>query len=660
MRPCDLDHLITVGSPALSPDGRRVAFVVTRVDAQANDYRSQVWLADVDGLRAPFPFTSGEHKDANPAWSPDGSRLAFTSSRGAGEQAKASLHVAPVGAGGEVVTLAKLQAAIESPRWSPDGSAVAFVARTPSERYAEQDEGRRAPHRITRLFSRLDNVGPTSDRPRHLYVIPADGSAPPRNLTPGEFEFSGPAWTPDSTTVVVAGAAHGTWDLDFKTDLYAIDVASGERRALTPTTGVYGSPCVSPEGGRVSFIGTDDPATYPRNHHVAVAPMKEGDHRWVSHGLDRTFAPYPDGRSPVWLDEDRILVSAENRGDVHLYALAVDGSRAPLPVWDGTGCVTGFDAAAGTIVFTLSTDTCPGEVYVLEYGEARPLTGLTARFAQEAQLREPERFTVPSTDGSVEIDAWLLRPADFEYGRRYPLLLNVHGGPFTQYANRFFDEVQIQARAGYAVLWCNPRGSSGREEAFGRAIGGPTLGGTGWGSVDFDDVMAVLDLALKKYWFIDPERLGILGGSYGGYLTSWAISHTNRFRAACSERAANNLLSLEWASDAAGAFRRWLGVSHLHNPERYLAHSPISYVRDIDTPLLILHAEGDLRCPVEQADQLFVSMRLLGKEVEMVRFAGESHELSRSGTPTHRKQRAEIILEYFDRHLKQSAEAEES
>jgi dipeptidyl aminopeptidase/acylaminoacyl peptidase len=651
MLPSDLDHLISVGSPVLSPDGRRVAFVVTRVDADANEYHSQVWLADVDGSRRPLPFTSGEHKDAEPAWSPDGSRLAFTSSRGAGEKTKVSLQVAPVDTGGEVVTLARFREGVGSLRWSPDGATIAFTTRTPDERYAEEDEGKRPPRRITRLYSRLDDVGATSDRPQHVYVIPADGSAPPRNLTPGEHQFSTPSWTPDSAALVVAGAAHDTWDLDLRHDLHLVDVASGKRTPLTGTTGVYDSPAVSPDGGRVAFVGTDDPDTYPRNDHVAVKGLQDDTHTWVSQKLDRTFSPFPGARPPIWLDDDRLLVSVEDRGDVHLYALTADG-QAPTPVWDGTGCVTGFDSAAGTVAFTLSTAIRTGELYVLDGGQPRRLTDLSAGFARQARLREPEHFTVGSTDGTVDLDAWLLRPDGFEEGRTYPLLLNVHGGPFTQYANRFFDEVQMQARAGYAVLWCNPRGSSGREESFGRAIAGPAIGGTGWGTVDYDDVMAVLDHALAHNPFVDPERVGIIGGSYGGYMTTWAVSHSDRFRAAISERAANNLLSLEWASDAAGAFRTWFGVSHLDDPEAYLRHSPVSYVRDIDTPLMILHAEGDLRCPVEQADQLFVALRLLGKEVEMVRFTGESHELSRSGTPAHRKQRAEIILDYFDRHLK--------
>ena len=235
----------------------------------------------------------------------------------------------------------------------------------------------------------------------------------------------------------------------------------------------------------------------------------------------------------------------------------------------------------------------------------------------------------------------------------------IHGGPFTQYGNRFFDEAQLYARAGYVVLLSNPRGSSGRETAWGRAIVGPKVRndpGTGWGSVDYDDLMAVVDVALERYPFIDGERLGVLGGSYGGYMTSWIIGHTDRFKAACSERAVNNLLTQEYTSDIATAFRMLVGVNHLDDPTEYLSRSPISYVQRITTPVLIVHSENDLRCPIEQAEQLFVALRTLGKEVEFVRFPAENHELSRSGSPIHRVQRAELILEFFGKHLQPSGD----
>jgi dipeptidyl aminopeptidase/acylaminoacyl peptidase len=657
MLPSDLGSLTSLGQPAVSPDGRTVAFVLQRVDTDINDYRSQVWLVPVDGSSPPAPFTSGEHQDANPTWSPDGRRLAFTSARGTDERRKATVHVAPVQTGGEVVTLARFADEVLALRWSPDGRQIAISARTRAERYDEDDERKQPPRRVTRLFSRLDSTGFTVDRPLHVYVVPADGSAEPRNLTPGQHEFSRPQWTPDSRTLLVGGRAHETWDIDLVSDVYALDVATGERRRVTGNTGEYGSPSASPDGTRVAFLGTDDANSSPRNSHVGVVAVDgQSEHRWMSHGVDRTFSPFPNNQPPHWVNDRTILCLAEDRGHVHLYRVGADDRETPEPpepVWDGEGVVTGFDEAAGTLVFALSTPTSPAELYVLQDDRTtRQLTDLTAAFAVQAQLRPYERFTVPSSDGRVEIDAWVLTPPDLDPDRSYPMLVNVHGGPFTQYAERFFDEVQIQARAGYVVLWCNPRGGSGREESFGRAISGLPFGGSGWGSVDYDDVIAVVDHVVDSRPYVDRDRLGILGGSYGGYMTSWVIGHTDRFRAACSERAANNLLSLEWASDAAGAFRTYVGASHLEAPEMYTGMSPITYVRDINTPLLIVHSENDLRCPIEQAEQMFVGLRLQQKDVEFVRFPAESHELSRGGSPAHRRQRAEIILDFFSQHLK--------
>jgi dipeptidyl aminopeptidase/acylaminoacyl peptidase len=224
----------------------------------------------------------------------------------------------------------------------------------------------------------------------------------------------------------------------------------------------------------------------------------------------------------------------------------------------------------------------------------------------------------------------------------------------TQYGNAWFDEFQLWTGAGYAVVYANPHGSTGHTEQWSRSIRPPEAvqaPGAGWGTIDADDVLAVLDAALAREPSLDPDRVGVLGGSYGGYLTSWLIGHTDRFVAACSERAVNNMESEEWSSDVAGYFRYELGVNHLESPEIYRRISPITYVNDINTPVLILHSENDLRCHVEQADQLFVALRMLGKPVEYWRFPEEGHELSRSGSPRHRMQRAEIILDWFGRHL---------
>ena len=284
----------------------------------------------------------------------------------------------------------------------------------------------------------------------------------------------------------------------------------------------------------------------------------------------------------------------------------------------------------------------------------RRLTDVSRSFRNEISLSEPEPFVAVAPDGA-RIDAWVMRPVDFDEEQTYPTVLNVHGGPFTQYGQRFFDEFQVEAGAGSVVVYANPRGSSGYAEEWGRAIRGPVEGGPGWGSVDYDDLMAVVDEAVKRYPFIDADRLAVMGGSYGGYMTSWIVGHTDRFRCAISERAVNEMASEDGTSDLAGFFRGYVGASAWDAPEAYARISPLSYAAEMTTPLLILHSEEDLRCPINQGEQLFTVLRSMRRPVELVRFPAESHELTRSGSPTHRVQRFEIVLEFLDRHLRESA-----
>ncbi len=332
---------------------------------------------------------------------------------------------------------------------------------------------------------------------------------------------------------------------------------------------------------------------------------------------------------------------------MHVYRVSPDGGEPEL-VAGGEIVLSGYDVLDGEVVRTGSTAPNLGELYAGE----RQLTELGKDFAAGRALVTPERFTAISKDGS-EVEAWIARPAGFEAGKSYPTLLNIHGGPFTQYGNGFFDETQVYAGGGYAVIYANPRGSSGYSEEWGRAIMGPGEElGPGWGSVDYEDLTAVVDTALERFDFVDGERLGVLGGSYGGYMTSWIVSHTNRFKAAISERAVNNLVSMYGSSDVGWVFKGYHGAFVHEDVDTYLKLSPWTYAKEIETPLLILHSEQDLRCNIEQAEVMFTTLRLLGKEVEFVRFPGESHELTRAGNPVHRVQRFELVLEWFDRYLK--------
>ncbi|WP_219412712.1 S9 family peptidase [Pseudonocardia nigra] len=655
MQPADIGRLVTVSDPKVSPDGRMVAFVVTRVDMEKNRYRSAVWLVPADGSVPAYPLTSGEHRDGRPVWSPDGRRLAFTSSR-AEEKGSSTLHVVPVGGPGETVTICERPEAIEEPVWSPDGTRIAFASRERTGRYADGDDERaRPPRRIDRLFSRVDGEGWTIDRPRSVFVVPADGSAEPWLVAGGPYEHGGPVWAPDGTRLAVTTTRAKDWDLEMVDDVFLVDVEpdAAEPRSLTDRGLSHRLPAFSPDGMRIAALAENTRLIHSHSQ-VVVLDARTGEERVLTAALDRQCAPFPGARAPLWHGDD-LLFSIEDHGDVHLYRVRSDGSAPPERVVGGTRMVAGFDAAGGTLAFVATTPTERSELFVRDAdGTERRLTSLGAAFHAAVPVAAPEHFTVPSPAGDGDIDAWLVRPADAADGERVPVLLSIHGGPMTQYGNAWFDEFQMWTGAGYAIVYCNPHGSTGQTDAWARAIRAPEASevpGTGWGGIDADDVLAVLDAALERDPSLDADRVGVLGGSYGGYLTSWLIGHTDRFAAACSERAVNNMESEEWSSDSAGYFRYEIGVTHLDAPEVYRRISPISYVRDINTPVLILHSENDLRCHVEQADQLFVALRMLGKPVEYWRFPEEGHELSRAGSPRHRVQRAEIILDWFGRHV---------
>jgi len=654
MQPVDIGRLTAVGDPRLSPDASTVAFTVTMIDFDANEYRSDIWVASVDASDEPRLFTSGEHKDSTPRWSPDGRSIAFV--RHEQDSKETKVCVIPAG-GGEARTLLTWKDDVSDLAWSPDGSRLAFLGRDRDEnRYGQDKEKDQPPRCITRLVSRIDSVGWIVDRPTHLFVVDVDldgGEIEPVQLTAGEFEDGGLAWSPDGSELAFAAGRHDTWDLDHATDLFTVTAdGATEPRRLTETGPSYARPSWNSDGTTLAFHWHDWRSA-PRHTQVGVVDRASGGERILTASLDRNCAPYPPAREPVW-DGDDLLFMVEESGNTHLYRVAADGSGKPELIVGGDRQLGSFDAVGGTIVYTITTPTALPELFVRVDDEERQLTHVGDDFRSTIALVEPERFTATSPDGA-EVEAWFMRPVGAEPGRRYPTLLNIHGGPFTSYGNRLFDEFQLQVAAGYAVIYANPRGSSGYSEAWGRAIRGrtaPDEPGSGWGGVDYDDLLAVVDEAVNRFGdIVDGERLGVLGGSYGGYMTSWIIGHTDRFKAAVSERSCNNLLTMEHSSDFAGIFQQEMGVTHLEDPDEYLRVSPITYVRDMRTPLLILHSEHDLRCPIEQAEDLFVALRLLGRTPEFLRFPGESHELSRAGAPKHRVQRIEAILDFFDRKL---------
>ena len=654
MKPDDLYRLAWADDPRVSPDGRTVAFVAIGLDEEKNDYIASIWLVPVDGSEAPRRLTAGPKQDLAPRWSPDGSRLAFVSNRDDKVKAK-QLYAIPV-AGGEPVQLTELDEDVSEVAWSPDGQRLAFSARVRDPEYEEEDEKRRRPRRFSRLQFKFDSEGWTGDRRRHLFVVSADGSEQPSQLTDGDFEDGSPAWSPDGSRIAFTSARHEDWDIERVHHIYLVDPSPvdsnrGDPEQLTKGECWFEAPSWSPDGSQIACRFSPGGFDFPRHGQIAVVDAATGEHQLLTTSLDLNCAPYPPVREPVWAGESLLFV-VEDAGNNVPYRVPADGSGEPEPVLDGDVWLTGFDWAGGQAVHTVAKPTLPPEVFSGE----KQLSDVSSAFTSSVELSEPERFTAVSADGS-EVEAWLMRPTDFEEGRRYPVLLSIHGGPFTQYGDRFFDEFQVYAGAGYVVLYSNPRGSSGYSEEWGRAINGPIEGGPGWGTRDYEDVTAVVDTALERFDFCDPDRLGVLGGSYGGYMTSWIVSHTDRFRAACSERSVNNFVLEGGSSDIGWGFKGIVGAYWFEAPDVYLKISPSHYAENITTPLLILHSENDLRCPVGHAEDLFAILRLLKREVELVRFPAESHELTRSGSPMHRVMRFEVILDWFERYLEPVTQA---
>jgi dipeptidyl aminopeptidase/acylaminoacyl peptidase len=431
---------------------------------------------------------------------------------------------------------------VSDARLSPDGRLVAFTV------------------------TRLDEEG--DDDRSAIWVVPADGATPPRRFTGGVGKDSAPCWSPDGTRLAFLSDRGGG-----KAQIYVIDIAGGEAHKLTAIPQGAGAPVWSPDGQAIAYLGYADAEDVPRNSYLWLVPTAGGMPRCLTAGFDRHLE-IAETAVPIWrTDGTALIVGAQDRGTVGVIQVQVaDGMVTPLI--SGSRSVTSYSMAGTVVAFTASEPHRPAEVYVCTALGERQVSDLNADWRAEVELPEPEHFTVQS--GGIEVDAWVMRPAGFEPGRRYPALVNIHGGAFAQYGWAFFDEFQVQAGAGYAVICCNPRGSSGREEAFARAIIGCP------GEPDSADVLAALDEALRRYDFIASTRLGLLGGSYGGYLTGWIVGHTDRFVAAVPERGLYNRYSKDGTSDIWSGYT-YLRVHQWEDPELYWRYSPIAYVRNIRT-----------------------------------------------------------------------------
>ena len=642
MTPADITRIRWVSDPQISPDARQVAFVVTTLSEERDEYLSNIWIAPTAGGE-PRRFTTGAGRDTAPRWSPDGAWLAFLAARE--PKAKPQLCVMPA-AGGEPFCITGLPHGVSAATWAPDSSRLAFVSRV-GPAPAEGPEKSKPARIITTVRYRFNGEGFIHDRPPHIFAIDRAGGAA-RQLTDGDAIDGEPAWAPDGRSVVFTSARHADRDHEDVRDLWVISANGGEPRRLTDGGALATGPAFSPDGRTLAYAARLGPNAFADHHRLFALPVEGGKPRELSLGLDRSLVAIGDAWVTWSADGQWLLFAIEDSGRLVVNRVRATRDDAPIAVVAGERVVSGLSVARdGTVAFASSAATAPAEVCVvaMDGSGERQLTDLNRAWREEVALSVPERFRYERAGAAI--DGWVMRPYGAQPGRRYPVLLNVHGGPHAQYGVGFFDEFQVLAGAGYAVLFTNPRGSRGYGEDFARAVVGD------WGGVDAADVMTGLDEALRRFAFLDGERLGVLGGSYGGFMTSWIVGHSGRFRAACSERAVNDQRTMFGTSDIGHLFNvtELGGVKPWEDPARYAERSPVTYAPRITTPLLIIHSEEDYRCPIEQAEQLFVALKKLGRETMFVRFPGENHELSRSGTPRHRLERFRIILDWFARYL---------
>ena len=644
----DLYEFKLAGDPDVSPDGARVAVSVAHIDKDANEYRSAIWLFPVSGDK-PIRLTTGRWADGSPRWSPDGNWLAFTSRR---ESKSPQIWLLPTG-GGEARQVTDLDNGASDIAWAPDSRRIVFTSQTDPEQTAKCDPESDV-RVITSARYKFDGKGFLEDRMRHLWTIDAlDDKPEPVQLTSGHFDHGSPCWSPTGREIAFIANRDPDWEMSAVHDLWTIPATGGEPRRLTNGKGSFGSPAWSPDGTRIAITGNREVKPGIQNARLFVMPGGGGKLGEIGSAFDRaigdrsmsgpggntsgpTIRWTPDGSQIDALVSDRgstVVVRFELDLDEASQITGRDRHVAAFAHTDGGESLV-ISAADPTTPFELRRVTADGEI---------PLSSFNGTWSSTCAVATPEEFWIESNGEAIQ--GWLLRPAgNTPDGPAVPLILNVHGGPHAQFSPAFFHELQLYASRGFALVYINPRGSLGYREEFAQQVTGA------WGEADAADFLAAIDHVIALGG-IDASRIGVTGGSYGGFITNWLLGTTDRFTAAVTDRSICNMISMYGTDDISlVTLDPELGTPW-DNFERYWEQSPLKYVANITAPLLIVHSENDYRCPMEQAEQLFIALKRLGRTVEFIRFPDESHGLSRNGGPKHRVERLQRTLGWFERYL---------
>ncbi len=637
-----------VGDPTFSPDGKTVAFTVTRVDRTQNRRVSGIWLAPTDRSDPPRPITSGASSSTGPAFSPDGRHLSFYSTRavpGDDVSTRSQLYLLPLN-GGEPRRLSNLPNGVSGCAWAPGGDRLACLSRSGPGDQRPGPPPSDARH-YTGLRYKFNDTGWFDDRRSHLWVFDvATGRA--TQLTSGDgWNESDPQWSPDGSRIAFVSNRTGReFDGNEDSDVWVIPAAGGELTRISDHAGPDGTPRWSPDGRTIAFMGREkdgDPGA------IWTAPAGGGT---ASTLLYPSVDLSPQGLA--WAENGAaVYFTAETRGEAHAFRLDV-ASRSVAPITRGGRIVRNLAVSpvGGTIAYLASDFTALDELYLADPtgGNERRLTAMNDSLLASVSLMPVERTSYRSADG-LEIDGFLVRPLGFDSTKRYPMVLSIHGGPAGMYGVGWFHEFQVYAARGWAVFFTNPRGSTGYGHRFQRAIA------LEWGGKDYVDIMRGVDHILARHRWIDPARLGVTGGSYGGFMTNWIVGHTTRFKAAVTLRSISNFISDEGTRDGAFGHDADFGGHLFQRFDLYWDRSPLKYAQNVTTPILILHAENDLRVPLEQAEQWFRALRLFEKPAELVIFPRENHNQTRTGEPRHLVESLDWQMYWFSRYLDGRADA---
>ena len=653
----DYYRLTVVANPALSPDGRRVAFVVTTVVEDKDRRHNEVWLGSTDGSARPFRYTSPSTEASNPTWSPDGSLLAFSSKREGSDDDVWFLRTAAPG--GEAFQIAGVHAL---PVFSLDGKWLLYEWRgaEPDSMKKETWRTRVSPTAITRgpdpkrfdgrVYTSIPIVADErgylapreTRRPSHLYLVSRDGGTP-RQLTSGELSQTAVAWSPDGRTIAfVQDSTEKSEVRDVvRPSIYLLNIADSSQRLLATGFTESTDPAWSPDGKTIAFGCSKGRGLENDICVIPAAPPPAG-----GTARDLTADWNLDPTAPTWsADGKTVYFSAETRGNVHLFAVDVSGGSV-RPVTNGERQLRGFTISADgrSLAYAASDITHGTELYVAPLARAaseRRLTSFNDSLFKQVAVIPADTFWFTGV-GGLKIQGWLMKPYGYQPGKQYPLVLSIHGGPHSNYGNVLFPEFQMLAGQGYWTLFTNPRGSSGYGHDFTYSTRGR------WGMEDYQDLMQAVDVAIARAkGGVDTTRMAVLGGSYGGFMTNWVVGHTNRFRVAQTDRSIFNWYSWYGSSDAQGLTDYEFNGAPWESDSLYRVLSPMAYATNMRTPMLIVHSEDDKRTPITDGEQLFMSLRKRGIPAEFVRYPRSYHGLSRTGPPWLLVDRLERIRTWF-------------